>query len=193
MYIAIEGIDTAGKSTQIELLKSDFKNAIFIKEPGFTMLGKKIREILLNDEISKKAELFLFLADRAETIKKVVKPNYNRLIISDRSVISGIAYGMEWFDFDMLVNLNRFATDSIFPQFVIILYLNKEELQKRLLKKSRDKIEKRGVEYLLKIQNNLITTCKRLEIPHLIIDASKEIKEINFRIKKAIDGLVKAD
>jgi dTMP kinase len=131
MYIAIEGIDTAGKSTQIELLKKEI-DAIFIKEPGFTPLGKKIREILLNDEISKKAELFLFLADRAESIEKVVKPNYNRLIISDRSVISGIAYGMEWFDFDMLVNLNRFATDSIFPQFVIILKLSQKELIRRL-------------------------------------------------------------
>jgi dTMP kinase len=192
MYIAIEGIDTAGKSTQIELLKKEI-DAIFIKEPGFTPLGKKIREILLNDEISKKAELFLFLADRAESIEKVVKPNYNRLIISDRSVISGIAYGMEWFDFDMLVNLNRFATDSIFPQFVIILKLSQKELIRRLNLKKNDTIEKRGVDYLLRIQENLITTCKRLEIPHLIIDASKDIKEINFRIKKAIDGLVKTD
>ena len=191
MYIALEGIDTAGKSTQIELLKKDFPEAIFIKEPGFTEIGKKLREIIFHENISKKTELFLFLADRAETIEKVVKPNYNKLIISDRSVISGIAYAMEWFDFDMLVNLNKFATDSIFPNYVIILKLEKEELQKRLNQKEHDNIEKRGIDYLLKIQQNIINTCNRLEIPYLLLDASKPIEEINFRIKKAISGLIK--
>jgi len=191
MYIAIEGIDTTGKSTQIELLKNDFKDAVFIKEPGFTKVGKKLREIIFNENIHKKTELFLFLADRAELNEKVIKPNYNKLIISDRSVISGIAYAMEFFDFDMLVNLNNFATDSIFPEFIIVLKIEKEELINRLSKKTHDNIEKRGIEYLIKIQQNLITTCKRLEIPYLLLDASNSIEEINFRIKKAISGLIK--
>jgi dTMP kinase len=46
MYIALEGIDTAGKTTQIELLKNRFKNAIFIKEPGQSEVGKTLREII---------------------------------------------------------------------------------------------------------------------------------------------------
>jgi len=187
MYIAIEGIDTSGKSTQIELLKNEFKDALFVKEPGFTKLGIKIREIIFNDDISKKAELFLFLADRSELIEKIIKPNLNKTIISDRSVISGISYGLEFFDFDFLVNLNRFATDSLFPQKVIILKLSKEELIKRLSKKSHDNIEKRGIDYLLNIQNNLIQTCNRLEIPYILIDASNKIEEINFKIKRAIN------
>jgi len=190
MYIAVEGIDTAGKSTQIELLKNNFPNALFLKEPGFTELGKKLREIIFNDDISKKAELFLFLADRAETNEKVIKPNLNKLIISDRSVISGIAYAMPFFDFDLLVNLNKFATDSIFPQFVIILKLEKEELIQRISAKNQDNIEKRGIEYLLKIQENLIHTCNRLEIPYLLLNASSSIEEIHFRIKKAVNELV---
>ena len=124
MYIALEGIDTAGKTTQIELLKKEF-NFLFIKEPGFTKFGEKLREIIFNnDEISKKSELFLFLADRSETIEKVIKPNLNKTIISDRSVISGIAYGIEFFDFDMLVNLNKFATDCVFPHFTNILSID---------------------------------------------------------------------
>ena len=191
MYIAIEGIDTSGKSTQINLLKKEFKDALFIKEPGFTKIGAKLREIIFNEDIDKKTELFLFLADRSETIEKAIKPNFNKLIISDRSVISGIAYALPFFDFDMLVNLNRFATDGIFPQFVIILKLDKNTLKKRLSQKKHDNIEKRGIEYLLKIQDNIITTCNRLEIPYILIDASNSIEEINFRIKKVISGFVK--
>jgi len=189
MYIAIEGIDTAGKSTQIELLKKDYPSALFLKEPGFTELGKKLREIIFNDDISKKAELFLFLADRAETNEKIIKPNLNKLIISDRSVISGIAYALPFFDFDLLVNLNKFATDSIFPQFVIILKLEKEDLIKRISLKEKDNIEKRGIDYLLNIQENIINTCNRLEIPYLLLDATRSIEEIHFRIKKAINEL----
>jgi len=191
MYIAIEGIDTAGKSTQIELLKKTYPNALFIKEPGFTKLGSKIREIIFNDEISKKAELFLFLADRSELAEKVIKKNLNKLIISDRSVISGIAYAMPFFDFDMLVNLNKFATNSLFPQFVIILKLEKEDLIKRISLKEKDNIEKRGINYLLNIQDNIINTCNRLEIPYLLLDATNSIEEIHFRIKKAINELTK--
>ena len=187
MYIAIEGIDTAGKSTQIEMLKNEFKNALFVKEPGFSTLGRKLRKIIFENKITKKAELFLFLADRAELIEKTIKPNLDKLIISDRSVISGIAYGLSFFDFDFLVNLNRFATDSIFPQKVIILKLTKEELIKRLSQKLHDNIEKRGIDYLLKIQDNLIKTCSRLEIPYVLIDASNPVEEINFRIKKVIN------
>ena len=186
MYIAIEGIDTAGKSTQIKLLKKEFENILFIKEPGFTSFGMKIREIIFNDDMSKKTELFMFLADRAETIEKVIKPNLNKNILTDRSVISGIAYAMEFFDFNMLVNLNKFATDGIFPEFVIILKLDKDTLKYRLSQKSHDNIEKRGIEYLLNIQDNMIEVCNRLEIPYLILDASKTIEEINFRIKKVI-------
>ncbi len=188
MYIAIEGIDTAGKSTQIELLKKKYKNALFVKEPGFTNLGEKIREIIFNGDIDKKTELFLFLADRSELIEKIIKPNLNNLIISDRSVVSGIAYALPFFDFDILLNLNRFATDSIFPQKVIILKLNKETLKYRLSQKNNDNIEKRGIEYLLNIQNNIIQTCNRLEIPYDLIDASNSVEEINFKIKKAING-----
>jgi len=193
MYIAIEGIDTAGKSTQIELLKKEFDNILFIKEPGFTDFGKKIRNIIFNDDFSKKAELFLFLADRAETIEKIVKPNLNKNILTDRSVVSGIAYAMEFFDFNMLVNLNKFATDSIFPEYVIILKLDKDTLHYRLSQKTHDNIEKRGIKYLLNIQDNLIEVCNRLEIPYLLLDASNPIEEINFRIKKVIGEYMEID
>jgi dTMP kinase len=188
MYIAIEGIDTAGKSTQIDLLKKSFKEALVIKEPGFTNMGMKLREIIFKDDICSKAELFLFLADRSETVEKIIKPNLNKTIISDRSLISGIAYGMHSFEFEKLLELNRFATDGIFPDRVIILKLSKEELIKRLSLKSHDNIEKRGVDYLLTIQQNLIKTCEKLNIKSVIIDASEKQENIHKQIKKELNG-----
>jgi len=125
MYIAIEGIDTVGKSTQIKLLQNSFQDAIFIKEPGATDIGKKIRKIIFNskEKPSIKTELLLFLADRTETMEKIIKPNYDKLIISDRSFISGMAYGLEYFDLLELELFNSFATDRIYPDIVFVLRL----------------------------------------------------------------------
>jgi len=95
MYIAIEGIDTSGKSTQIQELEKYFQEAIITKEPGATEIGKEIREIVLNAKAkSKKAEFLLFLADRAEHVEEVVEPNLGKMIISDRSAVSGVAYAL---------------------------------------------------------------------------------------------------
>ena len=187
MYITIEGIDTAGKSTQIELLKEKFKNGLFIREPGETDIGKKLREIIFTKNISRKTELFLFLADRSETIEKIIKPNKNRFIVSDRSLISGIAYGIEYFNLLELEMFNSFATEKIYPDLVIILKLNRKTLEKRLSKKSHDNIEKRGVEYLLSIQKNLIEVTNKLCIKNIIIDANLPIKEIHNKIMEKID------
>ena len=78
MYAVIEGIDTAGKSTQLELLKEKLPYAIFTKEPGGTPLGIKLRNMALDGEAkSKIAEMFLFMADRAEHIEEVIKNNKN--------------------------------------------------------------------------------------------------------------------
>ena len=187
MYIAIEGIDTAGKSTQIKLLKEKFKNGLFIREPGETDIGKKLREIIFTKNISRKTELFLFLADRSETIEKIIKPNKNRFIVSDRSLISGIAYGIEYFNLLELEMFNSFATEKIYPDLVIILKLNRKTLEKRLSTKSHDNIEKRGVEYLLSIQKNLIEVTNKLCIKNIIIDANLPIKEIHNKIMEKID------
>lgn len=96
MLINLEGIDGAGKSTQIALLASTFKDAIITKEPGATPLGTQIRKIILggNLNISHQAEMFLFLADRAEHYEKIIKPNRDKMVFCDRSFVSGIAYAM---------------------------------------------------------------------------------------------------
>lgn len=188
MYITIEGIDTAGKSTQIDALKTHYSDAIFTKEPGGSEIGAKIRELVLYGDIkSKRAEMFLFLADRAEHIESVIKPNRENLIISDRSVVSGIAYAMDDKNIDMLIELNKIATDNILPDIAFILTLDIETLKYRLSQKESDSIESRGIDYLLNIQANLITASRKLGIKTIEIDASQNIEEITQTIIKTIE------
>jgi dTMP kinase len=191
MYVTIEGIDTAGKSTQIEALRKLFAQAVFTKEPGGTDIGQTIRSMILNGELKNKhAEMFMFLADRAEHTHKVIVPNLNKLIISDRSCVSGVAYAtvQNVCDTDTLVQLNRLATDNHLPQHVFILVLTPEELIYRLSQKEHDAIESRGIDYLLSIQNALIASAHSLGIQTHVIDASQSIDTITLEIANLIKG-----
>ena len=96
MFISIEGPDCSGKSTIISILKDKYPDALFIREPGTTLFGEKIRNILLNSEydLDPVSEILLFSSSFCETSQKVIKPalNKNELIISDRWYYSTIAY-----------------------------------------------------------------------------------------------------
>lgn len=188
MYVVIEGIDTAGKSTQLDILKQKFPNAVFTKEPGGTNIGLKLREMALNGEAkSKVAEMFLFLADRAEHIEEIVLPNKDNIVISDRSVISGISYASN-LPIEIVTSLNLIATSNTLPSHVILLELTKEELTKRLSGKSNDSIESRGIDYLIEIQNRMKNTVEVLNLNHIFIDASLSIEEIAKKIEDFING-----
>ena len=192
MYIAIEGIDTAGKSTQIEALRNNFKNAIITKEPGATEIGKEIREIVLSARAqSKKAEFLLFLADRAEHIKEVIEPNIDsKMIISDRSAVSGVAYAITQGEIlkEDLVSLNNFATGGCYPEKIFLLRLTKKELEYRLSQKELDGIELRGSEYLLNIQDAIIEATQLLGLELVEIDATLSREVITEKILNNINS-----
>jgi len=185
MYVLFEGIDTCGKSTQIELISQKHPEIIVTHEPGGTAFGKKAREILLSDSLaSKRAELLLFLADRAEHYQEVISPNQHKVIISDRGFLSGIGYALANgdFDFDELVSLNRFALEGHFPDKVILFLTDIKTLEERTSTKSLDGIELRGLQYLLKVQEHMKQSILKLGIPHLFVDATEDIETIHTQI-----------
>jgi len=191
MYIVVEGIDTCGKSTQIQLLAESFPQAIITKEPGATELGSKIRELVLfSDDLCPVTELLLFLADRSNHASAVIKPNLGRLIISDRSLISGMAYALasKKFDFNWLETLNRFAMQDIMPEAIVLFKIKEETLRARLGEKSNDVIEQRGIAYMLDVQEQLEFVATTLNIPTLLIHAEDSIEEIHTQINNYIKG-----
>ena len=192
MYIIFEGVDTCGKSTQVELFEKRHKNVVITKEPGGTKVGQKFREILLeNDEkLSTNAELFLFLADRAEHYEKVVKPYIkNNTVISDRGLISGIAYALANhpnLNKKFLLDLNKFALNGNLPRKVILFKTNHALITKRIGNKEQDTIEKRGIDYLLKVQKLMKETLDSLHIEYLEVNSENTIEEIYKQIEEFI-------
>ena len=192
MYVLFEGIDRAGKSTQIALLRQKFPEALITKEPGGTKLGERLRELILHTQNpSPYAELFMFLADRAEHIAKVIKPNSDKLIVSDRGYISGIAYAAQKVDLsiDELRHLNEVAMQGVWPDKIIFLELSPEELARRMGAYELDNIEARGVEYLLGVQEQMKNLIVSSTIAYRIIDASLPKEHIAEEIEDFIkDG-----
>jgi dTMP kinase len=191
MYIIFEGIDTTGKSTQIELFDKNEQGIIALKEPGGTRLGEKLREIILESDynLSFNAELFLFLADRAQNFKENIEEFKDKIIISDRGLISGIAYALAnhpMLDIDFLIEMNKFALNGNLPDKVVLFKTNETLIKQRLSEKNHDNIELRGIEYLLKVQDLMVDVLNKLPIKVLVIDASDTIDNIYEDIKDFI-------
>jgi len=187
MYLIIEGIDTAGKSTQLDILKQKYPTALFTKEPGGTAMGTKVREMVLGGEAkSKVAEMLLFLADRAEHSFEVIRQNPDEFIISDRGVISGIGYAKD-VPMEIAISLNLIALNGAVPSKIVLLELSPEELTKRLNEKDNDSIESRGTEYLLEVQSRMKQAIKELNFDAKFIDASLSISEISQQIQDYIN------
>lgn len=191
MYVIFEGIDGAGKSTQIARLAVAYPQAIVTKEPGGTKLGENLREILLKENgLDKRAEILLFLADRAEHFGKIIKPNLDKMILSDRGFVSGMAYALAGgnFSFEELLNLNKFALQGIFPQKIVFFKADESTLRSRLDSRAQmDGIEARGFEYLLRVQDAMEEILQKLDVRYVTIDAALDEEKITNLIKEFIN------
>lgn len=191
MYILFEGIDGAGKSTQIARLAAAYPQAIVTKEPGGTKLGENLREILLKENnLDKRAEILLFLADRAEHFCKIIKPNLDKMILSDRGFVSGMAYALAGgnFSFEELLSLNKFALQGNFPQKIVFFKADENTLRSRLNSRAQmDGIEARGFAYLLRVQDVMEEILQKLGVRYVTIDAAMDEEKITNLIKEFIN------
>ena len=191
MYILFEGIDGVGKSTQIARLAAAYPQAIVTKEPGGTKLGENLREILLEEnDLDKRAEILLFLADRAEHFGKIIKPNLDKMILSDRGFVSGMAYALAGgnFSFEELLSLNKFALQGNFPQKIVFFKADESTLRSRLDSRAQmDGIEARGFEYLLRVQDAMEEILQKLDVRYVTIDAAWDEEKITNLIKEFIN------
>lgn len=180
MYIVFEGIDGAGKSTQIGMLKewieaNGFKVELQV-EPTDSDVGKLIREILqrpdANTERVQRVLGLLFAADRLLIMDKL--EDKSKIIISDRSFISSLAYqgDAEWIEI-----LNRYAKK---PDLLILLDLDVEKSVART--SGEDTFE--NVEFLTGVKENYLNLAKNYTSE--IIDANNGINKVSSDIKKAV-------
>ncbi|MEE0025573.1 dTMP kinase [Methanobrevibacter sp.] len=180
MYIVFEGIDGAGKSTQIQLLKEWLEaNGLEVEalvEPTDSEIGKLIRKILqrsdaTTDRVQKTLGL-LFAADRMLIMDKL--SDDKKVILSDRSFISSLAYQEPA---DWIVELNKYAKK---PDLVLFLDLD----VKTSVSRTTGEDEFENEEFLTQVKTNYLEIIN--DFNHVIIDANNGINKVSSDVKKAV-------
>lgn len=203
IFITFEGIDGCGKSTQCELLKKHLedngKDFIFVREPGGTVIGERIREILLdkkNTQMTPRTELLLFEAARAQITDEVIKPaiESGKIVICDRffdssSAYQGMARGM---GMDFVASLNMAATGGLKPDITFFFDLTAEEALARRGKRGEasDRIELAGLKFQEDVRNGYLELAKNSEGRIVTIDAMQSPEEIFEQIKETLEGRI---
>lgn len=191
--IVLEGIDGCGKTTQIDLLKSEFPEALFLREPGGTTCGEQLRAILLNPEnnLASKTELLIFLAARAQIFAEKIKPALRdkKIVILDRFVYSTIAYQIVGLDMPkkgLWIDILRLIIEDCEPDFLFWLDLPLQEAIARRAGQSNDKIEERSVNYFERVFD---TYQEQMQLTGIKINASNKPEQVHSAIMQHLRTL----
>lgn len=200
MLITFEGLDGAGKSTQIALLQAWLKaQGIPVsvhREPGGTQLSESIRALLLNPEmdIPPVAEMLLFSAARAALVERVIKPKLQagEAVIMDRFFDSTTAYqgfGREVVSLEAVHALNKLAVGDLIPDLTVYLKLPIESMESRFSGRKKDRMEQAGTDFFRKVAEGY-DQLARGEARFLVIDATQPVETIAQKIQEAVGALL---
>jgi len=191
IFIAFEGGEGIGKSTQSQLLKQwleqEGESVVLSREPGGTDLGIEIRRILLSHstgEISPRAEALLYAADRAHHVFSVIRPALanGQVVISDRYFDSSIAYqgAGRVLEPGEVARISRWATESLFPTLTIIIDLPAEIGLGRL--KSKDRLESQPIAFHERVRQEFLQLAAVDPERYFIVDGNQSIDDIHTAI-----------
>src|SRR5262249_24167813 len=180
-FIALEGIDASGKSTQCPLLAKWFRENGFgvveCSDPGGTPVGDQIRSIVLNrqQQMGVLCELFLFMASRAELTSLVIRPALapNQVVITDRFLLSNVVYQghAAGINPEEIWRVGRLATGGLEPNLTIVLDLTVADAANRR-RGRRDRVESRPPEYHEAVRQGFLIEAHRRPSLIRVVDAS---------------------
>jgi dTMP kinase len=157
-YIAFEGAEACGKSTQAARLAARL-DAVLTRETGGTAIGRRIREILHDtsvNDLAPRAEALLTAADRAQHIEQVVAPalSAGRHVVSDRSVYSTLAYQGygRMLPLDEVREINQWAVHSWWPELVVLIDVDPAVLDERMRDRDLDRFEREGDDFHARVR-----------------------------------------
>ncbi|MEU1453160.1 dTMP kinase [Streptomyces avermitilis] len=199
-FIALEGGDGAGKSTQAEALaewiRAKGHEVVVTREPGATPVGKRLRSILLDVSsagLSHRAEALLYAADRAEHVDTVVRPALERgaVVISDRYIDSSVAYQGAGRDLSPteIARISRWATNGLVPHLTVLLDVAPETARERFTE-APDRLESEPAEFHARVRSGFLTLAAADPGRYLIVDAGQEPEAVTTVIRHRLDTLL---
>jgi dTMP kinase len=195
LFIAFEGGDGAGKSTQVQLLADALtargEKVVLTREPGGSPIAEKIRDVVLdisNLGLNDRSEALLYAASRAEHVAKIVQPALDRgeIVITDRYMDSSIAYQGAGRNLgtDKIEELNLWATNGLQADFTIILDVEPEHGLSRVADPNR--IEEESADFHSVARNAFLQRASQFPDKYLVLNARGDIQDIASKILEAI-------
>ncbi|MFI6644417.1 dTMP kinase [Streptomyces sp. NPDC050504] len=199
-FIALEGGDGAGKSTQVEALaewiRAKGHEVVVTREPGATPVGKRLRSILLDVSsagLSNRAEALLYAADRAEHVDSVVRPALERgaIVISDRYIDSSVAYQGAGRDLSPteIARISRWATSGLVPHLTVLLDVSPETARERFTE-APDRLESEPMEFHQRVRSGFLTLASADPARYLVVDAGQEPAAITTVVRHRLDQML---
>lgn len=199
IFISMEGPDGAGKSTQIERLRTYLAargyEVVITREPGGTVISEAVRQIILNKEYAEmcpNTELLLYAAARAQLVHEVIRPalEAGKAVICDRFLESSVVYQgiARGIGIEKVYAVNEYALEGLRPQLTILLDLPAEEgLRRKKNQAELDRMEAEGLLFHQKVVEGYRRLAERETDRIMKISATLPVDEIHAKIVSAIE------
>ncbi|HYY79008.1 MAG TPA: dTMP kinase [Actinomycetes bacterium] len=197
--VAFEGVEGAGKSTQLELLARELAGrgheVVVTREPGGTPVGERVRELLLDPaaDMHPRTEALLFAAARAELVERVIRPALERgaVVLCDRYLDSSLAYqgGARGLGRRAVADVNRWATGGLVPDLVVLLDVD-PALGLARRRGDRDRIEAQDVEFHRRVRDAFRELAAAEPGRFAVVDAAGPVQEVAARVRAAACALL---
>ncbi|MGI5356558.1 dTMP kinase [Streptomyces sp. CA-252508] len=199
-FIALEGGDGAGKSTQVEALaewiRAKGHEVVVTREPGATPIGKRLRSILLDVSsagLSNRAEALLYAADRAEHVDSLVRPALERgaIVISDRYIDSSVAYQGAGRDLSPteIARMSRWATSGLVPHLTVLLDVSPETARERFTE-APDRLESEPAEFHRRVRAGFLALAAADPGRYLVVDAGQAPETVTTVVRHRLDQML---
>ena len=193
MFIVFEGVDGAGKTTQltqlVRWLEQRDISVVTCKDPGSTALGEQLRSILLGSAdtpISMRTEMMMFTTARTQLVDEIVRPALaaGKTVMLDRYIYSTIVYQGHAGNLptDEIRQVNDIATGGLKPDLTFVIDLPVAVSMQRL-GESLDRMESRGAEYFEKVRSGFIAEFERAPAGIELIDGDRSPEEIQTELQ----------
>jgi len=198
-FIALDGLDGTGKSTQCRLLAEWLRkreyDVVTCRDPGGTPLGDMIRPILLDHkhDMTPAAEAMLFMASRAELVARVIRPALaeGRWVVSDRYLLANVVYQGHagGLNVDDLWQLGRKSAGGVEPDLTLVLDLPVERANERR-GRTADRFEQRDAAYQERVRQGFLAEARRRPEQIVVIDASPGVDHVQQFIRGEVERLL---
>jgi dTMP kinase len=196
-FIVLEGIDGAGKSSQVEPLVAWLRGCgravTTCRDPGATAAGDAIRAILLDRhdlQLAPTSEMLLYMAARAQLVAEVIRPSLARgeWVVSDRYLLANIVYQGHagGLDPDTIRRVGAVATGGLEPDLVLLFDVDLETAARRLAR-PLDKLENRGDEYRGRLRAGYLAEAARRPDRIAVVDATGDLATVQANVRAALE------